>query len=204
MRLPAPASDIEVSFAVFPRSLLPRALALLFALLFPAFSLAQTAPPKPALITQPIEESKLTVLRGNTYPLARAKYDRGAAPASLPMQRMLLVLKRGPDWKPRSSAARPAARQILAELPRLAHSRAIRPAIRPRRRGHSDHHLVAAAPGLSGRKSFERPHRNRILRHRRASTKRISHRDSQVLRSTAQTTGPMPATPRFRRRLCLP
>jgi hypothetical protein len=73
------------------------ALALLFAAAFPAFSRAQTAPLKPALITQPIEESKLTMLRGNTYPLALAKYDRGAAPASLPMQRMLLVLKHSPE-----------------------------------------------------------------------------------------------------------
>src|SRR4029077_11592231 len=38
-----------------------------------------------------------TVLRGNTYPLALAKYDQGAAPGSLPMQRMLLVLKRAPE-----------------------------------------------------------------------------------------------------------
>ncbi|MGH9746868.1 MAG: Ig-like domain repeat protein [Candidatus Acidiferrales bacterium] len=63
---------------------------------WPASSSAQQTP-KPALITQPVEESKLTVLRGNTYPLALAKYDRGAAPASLPMQRMLLVLKRSAE-----------------------------------------------------------------------------------------------------------
>lgn len=46
-----------------------------------------------SLITQPIDESKLVVLRGNTHPLARAKYDRGAAPGSLAMDRMMLVLK---------------------------------------------------------------------------------------------------------------
>lgn len=44
-------------------------------------------------IVQPIDESRLTVLKGNTHPLARAQYDQGAAPASLPMQRMVLVLK---------------------------------------------------------------------------------------------------------------
>ncbi len=96
MRLPAPASDTRSVFCRFYVRFVQGALALLFAVLFPAFSRAQTAPPKPALITQPVEESKLTVLRGNTYPLALAKYDRGAAPASLPMQRMLLVLKRSP------------------------------------------------------------------------------------------------------------
>jgi len=47
----------------------------------------------PSLITQPIDEGKLVVLRGNTHPLARAKYDQGAAPSSLAMDRMMLVLK---------------------------------------------------------------------------------------------------------------
>jgi hypothetical protein len=97
MRLPAPASVTRSVFRSFHVRFSQCALVLLFAVTFPAFSRAQTAPPRPALITQPIEESKLTILRGNTYPLALAKYDRGAAPASLPMQRMLLVLKRSPE-----------------------------------------------------------------------------------------------------------
>ncbi len=50
-----------------------------------------------SLITAPIDESKLTVLEGNTYPLARAQYDQGSAPASLAMDRMLLVLKSSPE-----------------------------------------------------------------------------------------------------------
>jgi subtilase family serine protease len=50
-----------------------------------------------SLITAPVEEGKLTVLRGNTHPLARAQYDQGVAPASLPMDRMYLVLKRSPE-----------------------------------------------------------------------------------------------------------
>ncbi len=49
------------------------------------------------LITQPIDESQLTTLRGNTHPLARPQFDLGTAPASLPMERMLLVLKRSPE-----------------------------------------------------------------------------------------------------------
>ena len=56
---------------------------------------SQTTPPP--LITQPIDESQLTVLHGNTYPLARPQFDLGTAPATLPMQRMLLVLKRSPE-----------------------------------------------------------------------------------------------------------
>lgn len=47
----------------------------------------------PSLITQPIDEGKLVMLHGNTHPLARAKYDQGPAPASLTMDRMMLVLK---------------------------------------------------------------------------------------------------------------
>ncbi len=50
-----------------------------------------------SLITQPVDESRLTTLTGNTYPLARPEFDLGPAPASLPMQRMLLVLKRSPE-----------------------------------------------------------------------------------------------------------
>ncbi len=46
------------------------------------------------LITQAVDESRLTTLRGNTHPLARPEFDLGTAQASLPMQRMLLVLKR--------------------------------------------------------------------------------------------------------------
>jgi subtilase family serine protease len=48
-------------------------------------------------ITQAVDESRLTVLRGNTHPLARPEFDRGPAPSNLPMERMLLVLKRSPQ-----------------------------------------------------------------------------------------------------------
>lgn len=48
-------------------------------------------------ITQAVDENQLTLLPGNTYPLARPEYDRGPAPPSLPMERMMLVLKRSPE-----------------------------------------------------------------------------------------------------------
>ena len=48
-------------------------------------------------ITQRIDESKVRILQGNTHPLARAQFDRGAAPASLAMNRMLMVLQRSPE-----------------------------------------------------------------------------------------------------------
>jgi len=49
------------------------------------------------LIVQPVDETHLIPLPGNTHPLARAEFDRGAAPSDLPMQRMLLVLKRSAE-----------------------------------------------------------------------------------------------------------
>ncbi len=54
------------------------------------------ATPRP-LIIEALDESRLTVLKGNTHPLARREFDLGTAPASLPMERMLLVLKRSDE-----------------------------------------------------------------------------------------------------------
>ncbi len=48
-------------------------------------------------ITQAVDEASLTVLRGNVHPLALSRYDRGAAPPSTALNRMLLVLKRSPE-----------------------------------------------------------------------------------------------------------
>ena len=64
--------------------------------LFVPFASAQS-PAIPSRIVQPIDEANRTVLTGNTYYLARAQYDVGAAPSTLPMERMLLLLRRGPD-----------------------------------------------------------------------------------------------------------
>ncbi len=58
----------------------------------------QSAAPTPRpLIMQSVDESQLTTLKGNTHPLSRPEFDLGSATASLPMNRMLLVLKRSPD-----------------------------------------------------------------------------------------------------------
>lgn len=57
---------------------------------------AVAAPAHP-LITQAVDETQLTRLTGNVHPLARPEFDLGTAPATLPMQRMLLVLKRGSE-----------------------------------------------------------------------------------------------------------
>ena len=59
--------------------------------------LAQQANRVSPRITQAIDETKLFPLRNNTHPLARAEYDQGAAPRDLPMERMLLLLRRSPE-----------------------------------------------------------------------------------------------------------
>src|SRR5882672_2272938 len=89
----------------FSRSAMDALVVVLFVLLVsaPSFTqqsrpqrLAPSAAPRP-LITQPVDEAQLTVLKGNTHPWARPEFDLGTAPATLPMNRMLLVLKRSPD-----------------------------------------------------------------------------------------------------------
>src|SRR6266446_2399799 len=49
------------------------------------------------LIVQPIDESRVVTLKGNTHPLAQPQFDIGMAAPNLPLQRMLLVLKRSPQ-----------------------------------------------------------------------------------------------------------
>lgn len=59
---------------------------------------AQAVAPAPRpQITQAVDETQLTRLTGNTHPLARPEFDLGTAPATLPMERMLLVLKGSPE-----------------------------------------------------------------------------------------------------------
>ena len=63
--------------------------------------LAQSLDTPPAvperLVLGRIDDGKRIVLTGNTHPLARAEFDRGPAPDGLPMERMLLLLKRSPE-----------------------------------------------------------------------------------------------------------
>jgi len=48
-------------------------------------------------IVGPIDETQLVTLAGNTHPAARAEFDRGAVDDSMPMEHMLLLLKRSPE-----------------------------------------------------------------------------------------------------------
>jgi hypothetical protein len=70
-------------------------LALILPLVRPSPLAGQTAVAPGRIGT--IDESSRVVLRGNRHPLAIPANDRGEADPGLPMQRMLLVLKRDPD-----------------------------------------------------------------------------------------------------------
>jgi pro-kumamolisin-like protein/Big-like domain-containing protein len=48
-------------------------------------------------VTDRVDVARLTTLKGNTHPLARAQYDQGAAPSDLPMNRIMLLLQRSPE-----------------------------------------------------------------------------------------------------------
>jgi hypothetical protein len=58
-----------------------------------AFHLAAQA----NIATAAVNDAQHVVLSDTVHPLARPQYDRGLAPASLPMEHMLLVLKRSPQ-----------------------------------------------------------------------------------------------------------
>ncbi|MGH9450143.1 MAG: Ig-like domain repeat protein [Terriglobia bacterium] len=81
--------------------------ALVFSLLFTPAAWAQSARVR-AQIVQPVDLANRVVLRGNTPPLARAENDLGPSPDSLPLNRMLLVLKRPPEQEA-------ALRKLLVE-----------------------------------------------------------------------------------------
>ena len=59
----------------------------LLAVPFSASTFAQSIPAQ-QLITQPIIESQVITLKGNTHPLAQPRFDIGPAPTNLPLPRM--------------------------------------------------------------------------------------------------------------------
>jgi len=71
--------------------------ALLTLLSIPALQIFAQSSEAQQRITEAVDEAKLTVLKGNTYPLARPENDRGSAPASQLMETMMLALKRTPE-----------------------------------------------------------------------------------------------------------
>src|SRR3984957_3806601 len=69
---------------------------------------ASQAAALPARITQAIDETQLVTLTGNVHPLARPEFDRGVVDDSMPMNRMLVMLRRSP-------AQQAALQQLMLE-----------------------------------------------------------------------------------------
>ncbi len=69
---------------------------MVFAFIACAFSVSAQPSVAPR-ITRPINNSDRVTLPQKAHPLARPEFDRGPAPPSLPMNRMMLILKRSPD-----------------------------------------------------------------------------------------------------------
>ena len=95
------SASVDLRFTVSPVLIL-----ILSATILSVAAVAQEAGPQQIggqrtyarpLINQAIDEGQRIVLKGNVHPLARAQFQVGAAPLDLPMQRMLLVLKRSPE-----------------------------------------------------------------------------------------------------------
>lgn len=93
------------------RSLSPIALvAAAFNFVAPAPLVAQaTSSLVTTRLTQPIDENARVTLKGTVHPLASAANDRGAAPNSMPLSRLTLVLKR-------SDAQESALKQLISDL----------------------------------------------------------------------------------------
>jgi hypothetical protein len=79
----------------------------------------EDAPPVPSRIVQPINEARLVQLRGNTHPSARSEFDRGPVDPQLPMQRMVLLLKRSPEQE--AALEEFMARQLDPKSPDFHH-----------------------------------------------------------------------------------
>jgi hypothetical protein len=58
----------------------------------------------PVLITQPVDETNLATLAGNIRPEANAVNDRGRVPDAMPIDHMLLQLRRAPQQEQAAEA----------------------------------------------------------------------------------------------------
>lgn len=75
----------------------------------PAWAQSASTNMQVSRIAGPVDEANLVTLSGNVHPLATARFDRGAAPESMPTGRVTLVLER-------SAAQQQALTQYLADV----------------------------------------------------------------------------------------
>ncbi len=152
-------------------------------------STAVTAPVVANRITQPIDENSRVSLSGTVHPLARAANDRGAAPDSMPLDRLQLVLKR-------SDAQETALRQRIADMhtPGSAnYHKWLTPDQFGQQFGPSDADIATleswlAEPRLRLHQAQSRPPDARVLRQRRPVPQHLPRRDSPV---SGERRGPL-------------
>ena len=65
-------------------------------LILPSLAAARQIYTRP-LVSKAVDDGRRILLKGNVHPLARPQFDVALAPPNLPMDRMLLVLKRSPE-----------------------------------------------------------------------------------------------------------
>lgn len=70
---------------------------LILLLLLPSRRLFGQSDEETRMVTQTVNDNLRVVLRGNTYPLARAEFDRGPVSNSMPISHRTLVLQRPPS-----------------------------------------------------------------------------------------------------------
>jgi hypothetical protein len=90
-----------------PKLCLKLAFLLVLCSIIPILTYAQVANVQ-SRIGQAIDEKNLVTLKGNTHPMAVAQFDRGEAPSSLAMSRMLMVLQH-------TAGQEAAIKQLLAD-----------------------------------------------------------------------------------------
>ncbi len=76
------------------RSMVLKCLCVLACFGFPSLVVSAQTVNTPARIAEAVRDDNRVTLKGNIHPFARPPFDRGVEPDSLPMERMLLVLRR--------------------------------------------------------------------------------------------------------------
>ena len=130
-------------------------------------------------ITQGISDSSRVALTGNVRPEARPENDRGRVADALPMEHMLLQLKRSPGQE---TALQQFIDELqtagLTEFSSLDHRAGIRPAIRRHASGSASPHRLARIARLAGQRRLSERHGHRFFRHRRPGAQGLPNGDS--------------------------
>ena len=161
-----------------------------------ALSLAQ-----PDRITAPIDARRTVVLKGNVHPMAQPRFDQGPVEPAFRLSYITLMLKKTDAQQAAlEQLLQAAARSGIAELPRLAHARAVCGSLWPEpERPGQDLRLVAVRRlhrGIRG----ARAQLAGVQRHGRASAGNVPYRNPSLSRGRRNRTSPRRRSPPFRRR----